>query len=590
MLVIATGLLATPAWASQLKEVRVGNHPTYTRVVFELDAPTGYRIERRSQEGVNEILVTIDAGSTPRSVNRQTVMVERVAVQDGRDRSVAHIRLKKQPSRVKEMILANPPRLVFDLVFPESQLAAIRARDAAKAAKAAEMAKASESVEAAEPTQIAQTGQAAEQAKASAAARKAEEAKAREVARKAEETKAREVARKAEEAKAREVARKADEAKARKEAREIEEAKAREVARKAEEAKAREEARQVAKAKADAEALEIEEAKARQAEAAKAQEAARQAEAEEAKAQAMARQAEAEEAKAQVMARQAEEDRAAEQAMARAADEAQAEKGDPSASEQGDDSQVAEQPGPDTQIADQSKPPPAREDPAPRPKSKPREVAPQATPAGDSLLSNIDWRVVGGAGAGLLLVVILFVLWLRRRSLPNDMDVTALAENAEADDDAAEGFTWGEDASEVGSPASTLSDPSNLPAPSANQPRDISAGPGSDDEHEKENAMDSETPNLPMDRTASEMPTSVGGAGGDVGRLLSELDRRVAQLETRLDESVDARERLERQVAAQAEELRVQRAAIARTQRALRSLNRGEEEQATEPAIREPSS
>ena len=43
-------------------------------------------------------------------------------------------------------------------------------------------------------------------------------------------------------------------------------------------------------------------------------------------------------------------------------------------------------------------------------------------------------------------------------------------------------------------------------------------------------------------------------------------------------------------MAAQSEELRVQRAAIARTQRALRSLNRGEEEQATEPALREPSS
>ena len=45
--------------------------------------------------------------------------------------------------------------------------------------------------------------------------------------------------------------------------------------------------------------------------------------------------------------------------------------------------------------------------------------------------------------------------------------------------------------------------------------------------------------------------------------------------------------RLERQVAAQSEELRVQRAAIARTQRALRTLSRGEEEKATEPALRD---
>ena len=67
------------------------------------------------------------------------------------------------------------------------------------------------------------------------------------------------------------------------------------------------------------------------------------------------------------------------------------------------------------------------------------------------------------------------------------------------------------------------------------------------------------------------------------------MERRIAQVEARLDESIDARERLERQVAAQSEELRVQRAAIARTQRALRSLSRSEEDQATEPAPRDPN-
>ena len=63
----------------------------------------------------------------------------------------------------------------------------------------------------------------------------------------------------------------------------------------------------------------------------------------------------------------------------------------------------------------------------------------------------------------------------------------------------------------------------------------------------------------------------------------------MTHMETRLDEAVDARDRLERQVAAQSEELRVQRAAIARTQRALRSLNRSDEDQATEPALRDPA-
>ena len=59
-------------------------------------------------------------------------------------------------------------------------------------------------------------------------------------------------------------------------------------------------------------------------------------------------------------------------------------------------------------------------------------------------------------------------------------------------------------------------------------------------------------------------------------------------MEARIDELVEAKERLERQVAAQTEELRVQRAAIARTQRAVRNMSRPIDDSATEPAERDP--
>jgi hypothetical protein len=62
-----------------------------------------------------------------------------------------------------------------------------------------------------------------------------------------------------------------------------------------------------------------------------------------------------------------------------------------------------------------------------------------------------------------------------------------------------------------------------------------------------------------------------------------EFERRVAQLEERMEEVIDAKDRLGRQLAAQTEELRVQRAAIARTQRVLRDLTRPDDEP-TEPA------
>jgi septal ring factor EnvC (AmiA/AmiB activator) len=83
------------------------------------------------------------------------------------------------------------------------------------------------------------------------------------------------------------------------------------------------------------------------------------------------------------------------------------------------------------------------------------------------------------------------------------------------------------------------------------------------------------------------------GAGSDeLTQMFREMQRRVAALEGRIDELVDARDRLERQVAAQTEELRVQRAAIARTQRAVRNLARPEEgsdDEPTEPALRDPN-
>jgi hypothetical protein len=73
--------------------------------------------------------------------------------------------------------------------------------------------------------------------------------------------------------------------------------------------------------------------------------------------------------------------------------------------------------------------------------------------------------------------------------------------------------------------------------------------------------------------------------GEDAG--LREMGRRLQVAENRLDEVTDARDRLERQMSAQAEELRVQRAAIARVQRVLRTLARPDE--ATEPAPRDPN-
>ena len=65
-----------------------------------------------------------------------------------------------------------------------------------------------------------------------------------------------------------------------------------------------------------------------------------------------------------------------------------------------------------------------------------------------------------------------------------------------------------------------------------------------------------------------------------------ESERRIAHLEKRMEELGEAKDRLERQVAAQTEELRVQRAAIARTQRVLRSIAPKGDDEPSEPVSR----
>jgi len=496
----AAGLLAGPAWASEVVEVRIGNHPTFTRVVFELDAPAGYGIERRMvEEGASEILVTLEASSTPRSVKSHSVMVERVAVQDGRARSVAHIRLKKSPSRVKELILSNPPRIVFDLMLPAKELLAVQRKAQAKAKLQADKKK---KTEAAEPPKLATAPK--PEPKAAAAPK---------------------------------------------------------VPKPAPKAAA---APKVPKPAPKAAAVP-----------------------------------EAPKPKAEpVPAPKPSPPRAAEPkplAAFEAPPPAELPK------------QVA--PPEPEKLKALAKAEPVK--PLPPKAELMKAAAKKRTAApGPAAGGGIDWVTWGAAAAGVLVVLLVIVLVARRRSLPNDLDVTALAEEESDQGGILDGgFAMGEEAApesmgstaEASAPAPKEPIAPDTQIPEEEPPRstlDIAAGPGLfDDDSEKENeTMDIESTDMPMERTASELPTQMGAAvagvagESDIARLVQDLERRVAQIETRLDESVDARERLERQVAAQSEELRVQRAAIARTQRALRSLNRGEEEQATEPALREPSS
>ena len=172
---------------------------------------------------------------------------------------------------------------------------------------------------------------------------------------------------------------------------------------------------------------------------------------------------------------------------------------------------------------------------------------------------------------------------LRRRSIPSDVDATTVGIDSDDED------------SFMTEPTGAAESAALEDSPPHGAEDGVSASVAPEDAgffEEPEqggSAMQSETQGLPIEPGSAEAPPNLGGEEeSDLMEIVQEVQRRMAQLESRLDESNAARERLERQVAAQSEELRVQRAAIARTQRALRGLTRTEEE-ATEPALRAPA-
>ena len=125
---------AAPAWAARVVEVRVGQHPGFSRVVFELDSSVGYKVERSTTaSGTNELVISIDAAAEAQTVDSKLDFIETLEiVPRGGNQSIVRVRLKGKNLRLKEMILANPPRIVLD-VLSVAAIADARAKTAAVA-------------------------------------------------------------------------------------------------------------------------------------------------------------------------------------------------------------------------------------------------------------------------------------------------------------------------------------------------------------------------------------------------------------------------------------------------------------------------
>ncbi len=558
-------LVAAPAHANRIVQVRVGNHPTFTRLVFELDAFAGYQVERAAaSSGAEQLTVTLEASTPPREIHSKSVGIESVSIAEGVGQAIAQIRLRKSGLQMKEMILSNPPRVVLDFVHSADAVAELKRDPYAKSAPAESPTREEPAVAPPKPKP------APKPAAAPKPAPKPEPKPEPVVAEVVE---------------------------------------------------------QPAPPKLEPVAVPVEPTPPPQ----------RKALADAAPKPAPKPKPKPEPAVAEVVAQKAPpeldpvavpvEPTPPPQQVA-LLDTAPGEAPDASATDAGGAAELrdsipgvhkrrkAKRPA-DEATADA--PLGSREDAqSASERQQRRKQQQQRMPSPSDISRRIDTPEPADSGlpfgfgaltlAGIALAVIVAlavaVRLFRRRALPHDLDVTTLAD--EPDAGAAEDQPEMSDSIPAERVAmGAMGDlPDVEPAPPVEE-RETAAYSLSevaakqsepeiglyDEESEGEKPMDMDTTNLPTERDNIGMPpaAAMGGVDDNLSQLVQELASRVANLETRLDEANESRERLERQVAAQSEELRVQRAAIARTQRALRSLSRTEEDQATEPALREPS-
>ena len=114
---VAALLLSAPsALAVEVVDVRVGQHEKYTRVVFELNDATGYQIERSENARGKELVISLDARTQPAEFSFDKGLIEVLSVEQKGNRAVARIQLRKTGLGLKEMTLADPARLVVDVL------------------------------------------------------------------------------------------------------------------------------------------------------------------------------------------------------------------------------------------------------------------------------------------------------------------------------------------------------------------------------------------------------------------------------------------------------------------------------------------
>jgi len=120
LLAAVPAVFGQSAASATLNHVRVGRHPAYIRIVFELDRPAAY--EWRHKEGSNEfsltLLDTAPASGVPSTVSVRNPHVAAVALTRPTPTTTMVVITAKTPLTPHLFILDHPDRVVVDLFPP----------------------------------------------------------------------------------------------------------------------------------------------------------------------------------------------------------------------------------------------------------------------------------------------------------------------------------------------------------------------------------------------------------------------------------------------------------------------------------------
>jgi N-acetylmuramoyl-L-alanine amidase len=102
--------------AAALEELRFRSYPSFTRVVVETSGPVSYRIEARGPREARVRLVALSGDARTEEV--RDGFVEAIRLERAGPDAALGIVFEGQAGEIRVMSLADPPRLVFDLMRP----------------------------------------------------------------------------------------------------------------------------------------------------------------------------------------------------------------------------------------------------------------------------------------------------------------------------------------------------------------------------------------------------------------------------------------------------------------------------------------